>query len=109
MRIKKGDTVAVISGEDSPKKGKFTKGKVITVFPKKNKIIVEGVNMVTKHKKARSASEPGGKINQEAPFDASKAMIVCPSCGKPARIGYQILGDGTKLRVCKKCKEPFKK
>ncbi|MEZ4357579.1 MAG: 50S ribosomal protein L24 [Eubacteriales bacterium] len=109
MNIKKGDTVAIMTGEDKANKGKLKKGKVLTVFPKENKIIVEGINMVTKHKKAKSASDPGGKINQEAAFDASNAMVVCPSCGKPARIGYQILGDGTKLRVCKKCGEPFKK
>ena len=62
MRIKKGDTVAVISGEDSPNKGNFKKGKVLTVFPKKNKVIVEGINMVTKHKKARSASNRVAKL-----------------------------------------------
>ena len=109
MRIKKGDTVAVISGNQKPNKDKFTKGKVLAVFPKDNKVIVEGVNMVAKHQKPRSATKPGGIIHQEAPIDASKVMLVCPSCGKPSRIGFKIMGDGTKMRICKKCSEPFKK
>lgn len=109
MRIKKGDTVAVISGEERPSKGKYKKGKVLAVLPKENRILVEGVNIATKHKKARSAKDPGGIIKKEIPMSASNVMAVCPGCDKPTRIGFKIAGDGTKMRICKKCGEPFKK
>lgn len=109
MRLKAGDKVAVISGVQRPVKGKYTEGKVIAVLPEKNKVIVEGINMVSKHTKPKNATTPGGIIKQEAPLDASKVMLVCPSCGKPARVGMKIMGDGSKVRVCKKCGEPIKK
>jgi large subunit ribosomal protein L24 len=100
VHVKKGDTVMVISGKDESKKG-----KVLAVFPDSNKVIVEGVNIVKKHKKPRSAAQQGGIIRQEAPIDSSNVMLVCPRCGKPARIGKKVLDDGQKARICKKCGE----
>ena len=100
IHIKKGDNVVVISGKD---KGK--KGKVLTVGVSKRTVIVEGINMVTKHAKARKAGETSGIVNQEAPIYACKVMNICPKCGKPTRIGYKLLADGKKSRMCKNCLE----
>ena len=100
IHIKKGDNVVVISGKD---KGK--KGKVLSVGVSKRTVIVEGVNMATKHTKARRAGETGGIVHQEAPIYACKVMHICEKCGKPTRIGYKIMADGTKSRVCKNCQE----
>lgn len=100
MNIKKGDTVQIISGED---KGK--KGKVLDAIPTKNKILVEGVNVRTKHTKARSASEQGGIVKQSIAIDASKAMIVCKKCNTVTRVAHVTLSDGTKVRACKNCNE----
>ncbi len=100
IHIKQGDNVVVLSGKD---KGK--KGKVLTVGATKRTVIVEGVNLVTKHTKARRAGETGGIIKQEAPIYACKVMVVCSKCGKPTRIGTKLLADGKKARVCKHCLE----
>lgn len=100
MHVKKGDTVVVISGED---KGK--KGKVLTAFPKENKVIVEGVNMLTKHKKPTPKLQQGGIIHQEGPIDASKVMLYCEKDKMGVRVGYKFLDNGEKVRVCKKCGE----
>ncbi len=96
--VKKGDTVVVISGAD---KGK--KGKVLTVNPSENRVLVEGVNMVTRHVKPRGTNEKGGRMEKEGWLYADKVLPVCPSCKKATRNGYKILEDGTKQRVCKKC------
>ena len=98
MHIRSKDTVVVITGKD---KGK--EGKVLVASPKTGKVVVEGVNMVTKHQKARNAMQPGGIIHKEAPIDASNVMLVCPKCKKGVRVGYSVLENGTKVRVCKKC------
>lgn len=100
LNVKKGDTVEVISGKDVGKRG-----KVLSTMPKTGKIIVEGVNMVTKHMKPRGINQPGGIIKQESPLYACKVMVVCKKCNKKTRIGKQILEDGTKVRVCKVCGE----
>ena len=97
MTVKKGDTVAVISGKD---KGKT--GKVLEVFPKDNKVLVDGVNVVTKHQKARSQQEKSAIVKKNAPFDASNVMVVCGTCGKATRVAHKEI-DGKKARVCKKC------
>ena len=102
MHIKTGDQVVVISGTD---KGK--KGKVLAAQPKKGTVIVEGINVATKHKKPRRQGEPGGIIHQEIPMNASKLMHVCGKCKEATRIAYKILDDGTKVRICKKCGETF--
>ncbi len=98
MRIKKDDTVMVISGKD---KGK--KGKVMVAMPADEKVIVAGANIATKHKKARGQNDPGGIIKKEAPIHVSNVKLVCSKCGQPTRIGMTIAEDGTKTRVCKKC------
>ncbi|MBO5453336.1 MAG: 50S ribosomal protein L24 [Clostridia bacterium] len=102
MHIKKGDTVVVLSGKD---KGK--KGKVLTVLPKQNKAIVEGVALATKHTKPRKQGETGGIVNQEIAIHACKLMHVCTKCNKPTRIGRKVLDDGSIVRYCKKCNETF--
>ena len=106
MHVRSKDQVVVISGKDKGKKGKIT-----AAYPKTGKVVVEGVNMVTKHQKARNAMQPGGIIHKEAPIDASNVMLVCPKCGKPARVSHKVTlveteNGGKKrkmIRVCKKC------
>ncbi len=95
MKVKKNDTVLVIAGKD---KGK--KGKVIRSIPTDNRVVVDGVNIQKKHRKARSAQETSAIVNVTGPIDASNVMVVCPACGKPTRVGYKIEGD-KKIRVCK--------
>lgn len=104
VHVKTGDTVVILSGKD---KGK--KGKVLQVSPKEKKVIIEGLNIATKHIKPRSAQQQGGIVEAEAAIYASKVQAVCPKCGKPTRIGHKILEDGTKVRVCKNadCGEEF--
>ena len=93
--VKKGDTVVVIAGKE---KGKTA--KVLEVSPKDNKVLVENVNVVTKHQKQKSQQEKGGIIKKAAPIDASNVMVICPECGKATRVGHKIV-DGKKVRVCK--------
>lgn len=100
IHIKTGDKVKVISGKD---KGK--EGKVLAVDAQKRTVIVEGINMVTKHTKARRAGETGGIVKQEAPIYACKVMNICSKCGKTTRIAYKVLEDGKKVRICKHCQE----
>ena len=97
MRIKKGDTVEVLSGND---KGKT--GEVLEVIPKADKIIVKGVNIRKKHVKPRKQGEEGGIISIESAIPSSKVNVVCPKCNKPTKIGYEMDKD-KKVRVCKKC------
>ncbi len=100
LGVRTGDTVVIISGED---KGKT--GKVLEVSPAEGKIIVEGINMITKHVRPRREGEEGGRIQAEGAFYASKAMIVCPKCSKGVRVAHKVLEDGSKIRVCAKCGE----
>jgi large subunit ribosomal protein L24 len=100
MKIKKDDTVLVIAGKD---KGK--KGKVRFAYPEKDTIMIEGVNMIKKHAKAKPQVKQAGIIEREAPISVSDVMLVCAKCNKPARIGYKILQDGRKARVCRACGE----
>ena len=102
MKIKKGDTVQVLSGND-----KGTTGEVLEVMPKKDKIIVKGVNIRKKHVKPRKQGEEGGIIPVECAIHSSKVNVVCPKCGKAAKIGYIIEKD-EKVRVCKKCGSKLK-
>ena len=97
MNIKKDDKVVVLSGKD---KGK--QGKILVSDPKAIKVIVEGVNVATKHQKPRKQGEEGGIIKVETPIYASKVQLVCPKCGKATRVAHKIEGD-KKVRVCKKC------
>lgn len=98
MSIKKDDTVIVLSGKD---KGK--QGKVVSVQPEDGKVVVEKINMVSRHQKPRKQGEEGGIIKKEAPLYASKVMRVCPKCNQPTRPAHKTLADGKKVRVCKKC------
>ena len=100
MKIIKNDTVKVISGNH---KGKV--GKVLKVFPKTRRIVVEKVNLVKRHQKARSQTDQGGIIEKEASVHVSNVLLVCPKCSKPSRTGVGQLNDGTKVRVCKSCDE----
>ena len=104
MHVKSGDTVIVISGKD---KGK--KGKVLKVLPKENKVIVEGINMITKHMKAQGPTQQGGIIKMEGAINASKVMQYCDRDKVGVRVGYKILEDGSKTRICKKCGEVLDK
>lgn len=97
LKIKKNDTVVVLSGKD---KGK--QGKVLGTIPSEAKVVVEGVNMVTCHVKPRRQGEEGGIVKREAAMYASKVQVVCPKCGKGTRVAYKI-EDGKKTRICKKC------
>ena len=97
MKVKKNDTVLVITGKDAGKTA-----KVLAALPKDNKVIVDGINVQKKHKKARSAQEVSAIQNQSGPIDASNVMVVCPTCNKATRVAYSIEGD-KKVRICKKC------
>ena len=98
MSIKKDDTVIVLSGKD---KGK--KGAVLEAMPESRKVVVEKVNVVSRHQKPRQQGEQGGIIKKEAPIYACKVMRVCPKCGKPTRPASKVGKDGKRVRVCKKC------
>lgn len=103
LHVKTGDNVMIISGKD---KGKT--GKVLEVSPKERKVIIEGLNIVTKHVKPRKMGEQGGIVKAEGALYACKVMPVCPKCGKATRVGHTIK-DGKKVRVCKhnNCGETF--
>jgi len=103
MKIKVNDKVVVIVGKD---KGK--KGNVIRLLSKKNKVVVEKINMKVKHVK-KTAQKRGEKIHFESPIHASNVMVVCPGCDRPVRVAYKVLGDGKKERICKKCKESLER
>ncbi len=101
QRIKKGDTVEVIAGKD-----KGTRGNVIRVEPKADSVVVERVNIVKKHQKARQAGRQqtqSGIIEFEAPLDLSNVMLVCTQCHARTRVGFRINEEGHKVRTCKKC------
>ena len=98
MKIKKNDTVLILTGDD---KGKT--GKVLVADPKANRVVVEGINVQKKHKKARQAQETSAIVSQSGPIDASNVAVICPTCGKAVKIGYRMDGD-KKVRFCKKCK-----
>jgi large subunit ribosomal protein L24 len=100
VHVKKEDTVLVLSGKD---KGK--KGKVLSVNPSTNQVLVEGVNMSTKHKKPRGRYQQGGIIHQESAVNGSNVMLVCDKCGKPTKVAKKILDNGQKVRSCKHCNE----
>lgn len=100
MKIVKNDTVLVISGNF-----KGTKGKVLKVFPKQNRIIVEGVNFIKRHTRPTQKNQQGGILEKEAPISASNALVICPKCDTPSRMGHKVLEDGKKMRICKNCQE----
>ncbi len=97
MKVKKNDTVLVLTGKDNGKTG-----KVLFAYPAENRIKVEGVNMQKRSKKARSQKETSGIVEQVGKIDASNVLVICPSCGKATRVAHNVEGD-KKIRVCKKC------
>ena len=100
MKIRKNDTVLVIAGKDRGKKGKVRKA-----LPKKDKVIVEGVNMIKRHSRAKGQARQAGIIELEAPLDVSNVILICNKCNKPARVGFRFLSDGRKARICRSCDE----
>ena len=99
--IRKNDNVVVTTGKDRGKRG-----RVLRVVPDKNRLVVEGVNMIKRHTKANPQRQiKGGLVEREAPLHASNVQLVCPECGKPTRLGRKLLGDGRKVRICRKCQE----
>ena len=100
VHVKTGDTVVVLSGKERGKKG-----KILAVSPKEGKVIVEKINMVSKHVKPKKMGEQGGIVKAEGALYASKVQLVCPHCSKPTRVAHKIFEDGTKGRICKKCGE----
>ena len=99
MHVKKGDTVLVLSGKD-----KGQKGQVIQALPKKDKVIVEGINKVKRHTKPNQKAPQGGILTKEAPLHVAKVMLICPACKKPTRIAKKEV-NGKMVRACKKCGE----
>lgn len=97
MNIKKGDNVLVTTGKD---KGK--KGKVLSVLPRINRVVIEGVNVAKKHRRPRQEREKGQVIELVKPIDVSNVKLICPKCGKPTRVGYKLV-EKKKYRICKKC------
>jgi large subunit ribosomal protein L24 len=103
LHVKKGDTVVVITGKDKSKIGKIQQ-----ILPKKNGVLVEGLNIVKRHSRARG-NEPGGIVEKEAAINISNVMIFCGTCKKAVRTKVNLLDDGQKARVCVKCGESFDK
>ncbi len=102
VHVKTGDEVIVINGKYNGQKG-----KVLQVAPAEGKVIVEGINIITKHVKPRRMGEAGGLIKAESALYADKVQLVCPKCGKPTRVGHAFDKNGKKMRVCKKCNAQF--
>ncbi|MDD5504483.1 MAG: 50S ribosomal protein L24 [Candidatus Omnitrophica bacterium] len=100
MKIKKNDIVKVLAGKDRGKQG-----KVLKIFPSKNKAIVEGINYVSKHARKTQDNPKGGIVHREGLIDISKLSIVCARCGKPSRAGFNVLPDKSKVRICRACRE----
>lgn len=100
VHVKKGDTVVVLSGKDKNKKG-----KVLKVLASEGRVLVEGVNMSTKHTKPGKKNKQGGIVHQEAPIYSSKVAVYCTTCGAGRRVRHDFLSDGTKVRKCVKCGE----
>ncbi len=100
LKIKKGDIVASIKGKDRGKKG-----KVIEVLSAESRVLIEGINLVKKHKRRTQQDQKGGIVSIERPISIANVMVVCKHCNKPTRIGFKALPDGAKSRFCKSCKE----
>lgn len=99
-KIKKNDTVMVIKGRDRGKTG-----KVMRVIPEQGRLVIERLNVVKRHSKPRGAASPGGIVEKEAPLRIENVMIMCDRCNAPVRAGWKTAADGTKSRICRRCKE----
>lgn len=102
MKVKKGDTIKILSGKD---RGKKT--KVIRVLPRELRVVAEGVNLKKKHRRSRRQDKKGEIVLMPAPFSASAVLPVCPACGKTTRVNMKTNAEGKKVRVCKKCQKEF--
>jgi large subunit ribosomal protein L24 len=100
MNIRKNDTVLIIAGKDRGKKG-----RVRFAYPKKERLLVDGINLVKKHSRARGVVRQAGIIEREAPVHISNVMLICTKCNQPARVGSRFLADGRKVRFCRVCGE----
>ncbi|MBM3245812.1 MAG: 50S ribosomal protein L24 [Candidatus Omnitrophica bacterium] len=100
FKIRKNDTVEVVKGKDVGKKG-----KVLQIFTDRNKAIVEGINLVKKHRRQTRQDQPGGLVSIEAPISLPNLLVLCKHCDHGVRVGFKVLADGTKSRVCKDCNE----
>jgi large subunit ribosomal protein L24 len=105
LKIRKDDTIEIIAGKDAGKRG-----KVLRVLPAERRVVVDKLNMVKRHTKPRPAPSrsgqqviPGGVIEREAPLNVSNVQLICPSCGKPSRVGSRLNKDGEKVRFCRNC------
>ena len=99
-RIKREDTVLVIAGKNRGKQG-----QVRQVFRDKNRVVIQGINMVKRHMRQRAMGAPAGIIEKEAPLHMSNVMLICKSCNHPVRVGFRVRTDGAKVRVCRACGE----
>ena len=102
MQIRKNDSVMVIAGRERRKTG-----KVLRVIPKRVAAIIERVNMVKRHTRARGPQQPGGIVEKEAPIPLSNLMLMCDKCNAPVRVGRKVMGDDEKARVCRRCGDPI--
>ncbi len=103
MRIRVGDTVEVIAGKHRSRPGRVRRGKVIDVDPRRNRVTVDGINIVKKAVRQTQQLRQGGIVETPAPLHASNVMLVCPECDKRTRVGKRTLSDGRRVRVCKRC------
>ena len=102
FKIRRNDIVQVVVGKDRGKKG-----KVLRLSPVDNRVIIEGINLIKKHKRRTQQDQQTGITQIPSPVDLSNLMLICKNCNKPTRAGFTILKDGTKSRICKRCKEPI--
>ena len=100
LSVRKDDNVMVVAGKERGKTG-----KVIKVLPKKSRVFIERIHLVKRHTKPRSAQQPVGIVEKEASIHISNVMVMCEPCNAPVRIGYKVLADGQKTRVCRRCGE----
>ncbi len=99
-KLKKDDTVLIIAGKERGKSG-----KIVSVLHDRDKVLVERINMIKRHRKATGPQNPGGIVEKEAPLDISNVMLLCSSCDKPTRVGRQVLKSGVRVRACRACGE----
>ena len=100
LTVKKDDQVLVLTGKDRGKRG-----TVVELVPKKSKVVVEGINILKRHVRPTGPGKPSGIIEVNGPMDLSNVMLVCPKCNDASRVSRRVLGDGRKVRVCRKCGE----
>ncbi len=98
LHVRKNDSVMVIAGKE-----RGTTGKVLKVLPEKYRAIIERLNMVKRHTRSRGPQQPGGIVEKEASIHISNLMVMCDKCNAPVRIGHKVLGDGKKIRICRRC------